>query len=107
MACAKALAEAELAAEANGWECEWQDDDAGCSGCDCGSKDCACSAGTPHETLGCVLRDEHGKALASLWGICGATDSYRRVVEAELASEALAELNTEREERHWEAASSL
>lgn len=97
MRCAKELAEAESIASRLGWEHSWEWDDSGCSGCDCDSEDCACSSGAEHETLGCVLKDEHGKVLASLWGICGATDTYRRVVEAELSDEALADYDRETE----------
>ena len=88
MRCAKALAEAEVMAWELGWKYEWEWDEAGCSGCDCGSKRCACSTGEEHETLCCILRGDGGEVLASLGGICGATRSYQRVVEAELAQEA-------------------
>jgi hypothetical protein len=42
-----------------------------------------------HEILGCIARGPDGEVLASLWGIVDADIGYRRVVEAELASEAL------------------
>lgn len=87
--CAREMAEAERKSAENGWEYRWEQDDAGCIGCDCGAEDCACSSGEPHETLGCVLTDEGGEVLASLWGICGADAKYRRVIRAELALEAL------------------
>jgi len=40
--------------------------------------------------------DDYGSTLASLYGIHGADDEYRRVVNAELALEALASLEAER-----------
>lgn len=42
-----------------------------------------------HEIEFCVCRDAAGDALASLGGIIDATPNYRRVVEAELAAEAI------------------
>lgn len=93
--CAQSLARAEAEASERGWSFEWPWDESGCSGCDCGSNDCPCSSGSEHETLGCVLKDENGKTLESLWGICGATPTYSRVVEAELAAEALARVEEE------------
>lgn len=101
------LARAVEYAEEHGWEFEWEQDVDGCSGCDCRSEDCACSAGTDHETLCCILRDSEpschdsygrargGAVLASLGGICSPTREYGRVVEAELASEALHAIETE------------
>lgn len=109
MRTAQELVFAEEYARAAGWSFEWQDDDASCSGCDCDNPECDCSAGRPHETLGCVLRTSEpscyngrgqatgGAVLSSLWGICGVTAEYRRVVEAELALEAMnAELTVAR-----------
>jgi hypothetical protein len=96
--CAKELSEAESIAARKQWSYAWEWDDSGCSGCDCKSPECKCSTGEEHETLGCILLDEHGKHMPfSLWGICGATNDYRRVVEAELASEALEARKQERE----------
>ncbi len=88
---ARALATAEEYAKAHGWVYEWQDDPEGCSGCDCGSNGCSCAIGSEHETLGCILKDDQGNVLRSLWSICGATDDYQRVVQAELALEAMHE----------------
>jgi hypothetical protein len=88
--CARSLAAAERKASALGWTFDWVFDDQPCMGCECGSESCDCFTGEPHETFGCVLRDENGESLESLWGICKPTREYRRVVEAELASEALA-----------------
>lgn len=93
--CAKQLAEAEAYAQDRQWSYEWPWDDAGCSGCCCENPECKCSSGEPHETLGCVLKDEHGKVLESLWGICDPSQSYVRVVEAELALEAIHQIDRE------------
>jgi len=90
---ARELAKAEQHARERGWTYVWEADPDGCSGCDCGSDDCACSTGEEHETLACVLysgQPPFRVALASLSGICGATPEYGRVVEAELALEAMA-----------------
>lgn len=87
---AREYAEAERIARESDWRFVWMDDEEGCIGCTCGSDDCACSTGEPHETLGCVLYDDTETVLASLWGICGADSNYRRVIEAELAAEATA-----------------
>lgn len=110
--CARSLARAEREAQRKGIRFEWQQDDVPCDSCACGT--CKCDTAEcakyreqaqDHETLGCIAYvtvdgdtgTQHGTkesrtVLASLWGICGATDSYRRVVEAELAQEALARL---------------
>ena len=98
---AKRLALAEQYAKDHDWVFEWEYDQDGCSGCDCGSTECACASGDEHETLCCILRDSEpsmhdsygrprgGAVLASLGGICSVTSDYRRVVEAELALEAV------------------
>jgi hypothetical protein len=79
--CAKSLAKAEQYAQNLGWEYEWQNDnDADLSWL---------AEGETVETCeGCILRGE-ADVLESLWGITDASDNYRRVVEAELALEAL------------------
>jgi hypothetical protein len=86
---AQALAQAEEYAAAKDWGYSWDYDRAGCIGCDCDSADCACSTGEPHETLVCFLRTYDGEVLEALGGICGATPEYSRVVEAELALQAM------------------
>lgn len=88
MACAFALAKAEADAQLLGYVWEWVPDAEGCIGCDCEDKRCKCSTGKPHEVLGCILKDNRGSVLGSLWGICQPDNDYRRVVEAELALEA-------------------
>lgn len=79
---AKALAEAEAEAKERGWTFEWEHDPEPYEKGDAEIED-------PDEVLGCVLKDEDGKVLASLWGIGDPDHNYRRVVEAELAQEAL------------------
>jgi hypothetical protein len=90
--CAHLLARAEKYARAHMWSFGWEYDPYGCTGCSCGSPECECSTGDMHETLVCCLWDDGAtpKVLESLGGICGATREYRRVVEAELALEAMA-----------------
>lgn len=89
MACAFALAKAEADAELLGMRFEWFEDEEGCLGCTCGDKRCKCSTGEAHEVLCCVARDAQGRIVASLGGICEPSHEYKRVVEAELAQEAL------------------
>ena len=83
---ALSLARAEEHASAHGWYTEWRHDDEGMRDWHC---HCGCQ---PSEVLACILYDGACNVLASLWGIGDPDRSYRRVVEAELASEALAEL---------------
>ncbi len=45
-----------------------------------------------HEVLSCAVRDRDGRVLASLSGIFDAGRKYARVVEAELALEALEQI---------------
>jgi len=93
-ACARRLAKAERDARALGYTFSWAHDEDGCIGCDCGSKECACSTGEPHETLICEMwnngDDSHEpRAVQSLGCICKPSHEYRRVIEAELALEEL------------------
>lgn len=76
---ALALARAEAEAAARGWRVEWEGDPEPYEDEDA------------REVLGAVLRDLDGHVLASLWGIADPTREYQRVVEAELALEALEE----------------
>jgi len=71
---AKALATAEAEASARGWRVEWEGDPDG-----------------DHENFGAILRDSHGHVVVSRWGIEKSGRDHRRVVEAELALEALEE----------------
>ena len=83
-------------AEAQGWTWEWHDDSESFDphDCDGGAPHCGwCPPGAEppcpgHDCEGCVLRDADGNQLGSLWNIVDANDTYRRVVEAELACEA-------------------
>ncbi len=75
--CALSLAVAEQWAQDNDIEAEWQWDDAPWDG------DCP----APDELWGCILK--HGDSVASLWSIADPDANYRRVIEAELASELL------------------
>lgn len=81
--CARALARAEAEASARGWRVVWEGDP---ESWDPGDTDYE-----PKEVLGAVLRDENGHVLASLWGIADPSRAYARVVEAELADQALDE----------------
>lgn len=88
---ARALADAELQAVELGWRFTWEDDPYGYDPGDWPETD------VPDEVLWCALRDEDGKILESLGGI-GMTgklaedQSYGRLIEAELALQALAEM---------------
>jgi hypothetical protein len=83
--CARNLADAEEQARANNWSFEWQDDWSVCDHV----QEFDTYTEQPKTCEGCILRDESGKVLASLWCIDDADANYRRVVEAELAEEAL------------------
>lgn len=94
--CAVEMARAERDARKRGIDFTWEYDSDGCVGCDCGSDSCACATGEPHrvETCYAIIETESiGECVASLSGICEASGDYKRVIEAELASEALAVLN--------------
>jgi hypothetical protein len=91
--CAVAMAEAERRGSDMGLSYEWTPDDQTQE-----SFRNLRRGEDPYYLWGCICRDESGKVRASLWGIDfgGAEpwgESYRRVVEAELASEALHELD--------------
>jgi hypothetical protein len=81
---AQELARAEAEAEARGWKVEWEHDPEEWQG----------ESERPFEVLTAVLRDADGNVMASLGGIGMSGKSsddraYGRVVEAELALEAL------------------
>jgi len=82
--CAASLARAEEQAEALGLTFEWCEDE-----CPDLSWMDEAEATREHEVLGCIVRSPYGEHLASLWGIVDADANYRRVIEAELAAEAL------------------
>jgi hypothetical protein len=82
------LAKARAEAEALGACVLWDTDTESCGGCDCGSESCACATGAPHLTEYARLVF-NGETLASLGGICEASDDYRYLVGAELAAEAI------------------
>lgn len=88
--CARKLAKAERDAKALGyrfvWEGDWtlvhsHDDEYGSE---------AYPNGDPDTCESCTCFDSEGKSVASLGCIDDATPEYRRVIEAELAMEALA-----------------
>ena len=83
---AKALALAEKWAKDNGYEFKWLPDSEGCVGCDCGSEDCKCANRTCHPEV-CIMNDENNHTVQSLGSVCDASETYRVVVQAELALE--------------------
>lgn len=90
---AKSLARAEAESEKRGWTIEWEhDQDADTSWMDPEQLDDYESGRT--EILTAILRNENGDVLASIGGVAlnarsSQRDDYGRVVEAELAQEAL------------------
>lgn len=80
---ALALAKAEREAEERGWSYGWPDDPEEWD-CDCGSSDCK-----PNEVLCCLLYDAQGEVLESLGSIGDPDRDYSRLIEAELAWQAL------------------
>jgi hypothetical protein len=90
--CAMELAQAEQYARNLGWEFEWEwDPDLSWMTDEEREHD--------HEVLCCRIPDPENSrySLASLCGITDPDSSYRRVIEAELASEALAEYDHDTE----------
>ena len=79
-----ALAKAEAEAANRGWRVRWEHS---VEPYEMGDAEME----MPSEVLDAVLFDEHGHAIASLGQIGDPSRSYGRVVEAELALEALAE----------------
>lgn len=84
---AKALADAEAYAADAGWSVEWSPEESCNCAYDHNAPGIYCCDGS--DCWVAVLRNEDGTVLASLGCICEPSDSYRRVVEAELASEAM------------------
>lgn len=93
--CARELAVAETRAQDAGFEYEWSDDWMVGSHKEYFGKGSAYEDGEPNTCESCVLRDADGEILASLGCIDDADANYRRVVEAELAEEALTRLDKE------------
>jgi len=93
------LARAERQAARAGWRAVWvadEDHDRGPQDWGAGKSEIERWAASAHECYGCVLQDETGTTLGSLWGIWDPDSDYRRVVAAELAAEALFE-----QQRAW------
>ena len=78
----EALAQAEQEIEERGWKVEWDHDD--------DEYQMGDEEKMPDEVLCAVLKDENGHSLASLGGIGDPSPGYARMVEAELALEAIA-----------------
>ena len=79
---ARELAAAEKLASEKGWSVEWEHDQEPYEMGDAETE-------MPGEVLCAILRDEEGKPLGSLCQIGDPSRGYRRVVEAELASQAV------------------
>jgi hypothetical protein len=85
--CARALADAEAYAKDHGFSFQWEIDET----CDSSEWE---HEGEPYAVWSCLARDAEGNVIGSLGGIDFGRDgepwgdTYRRVVEAELASEA-------------------
>lgn len=83
--CARELAQAERYAAERGWRFEWENDP---DEYQLGDAETT----PPNEVLTCVLKDARNRSLASLGGIGDPSRNCGRVVEAELACEALADV---------------
>lgn len=90
--CAKQLAEAESIAARLNYEYEWDWDE--CPDLSWMDEE---ERAKEHEVLCCRIVDPSNRkySIASLCGITDPDSNYRRVIEAELASEAIAELDRE------------
>lgn len=89
--CAKDLAAAETYAKDHDWSFDWSWDDGGDLGDH--SEWCDMEYQHDHNIEVCMLRGADGNVLEALGGIIDADNNYRRVVQAELASQALYEIN--------------
>jgi len=88
--CARELAAAEANAKRiDGWGFEWHDDWR--VGDHVNEFSSESYLNNPRTCECCLLRDGDGDVIASVGCVDDATDEYRRVIEAELAVEALAE----------------
>lgn len=88
------LATAEYRALTEGVTFEWVDDDTRFSDT-LGDHEYWCERAEQgkrhsHRVEGCIARDARGEIVASLWGIIDPDRNYRRVIQAELASEVFA-----------------
>lgn len=97
--CALDYARAERDASSLGLHAEWVNDPQG-------MQDAYHDGRTPETVLGCVIYNAQRQHLASLWQIEDPSWDYRRVVEAELAEEAIAELSRQWVDpaTHWDEA---
>lgn len=87
--CAREMARAEKYANAQDWLFEWEDDWSIGNHKEFYGEGSAYDEHEPSTCESCLLRDLDGNVLASLSCIDDADVNYRRVVEAELACEAL------------------
>jgi hypothetical protein len=93
--CAREMARAEKYGREHNWQFDWEDDWSIGSHKDYYGEDSAYSDKEPSTCESCTLVSEDGNSvLASLGCIDDASDAYRRVIEAELAVEALHEIET-------------
>ncbi len=81
--CAIQLAQAEVWAAAHGVTFKWMPDE------DADPTDWDGEGPIGESAEGCVAKCASGGVLESLWGIWDASEEYRRVVQAELALEAM------------------
>jgi hypothetical protein len=91
---ARNLARAEREAHARGWTYRWEwdeDQDRGCCECTEPESGCPCARGEcgGHQVFGCILSTTCAPHVNALWGISDPSEEDRRVIEAELASEYL------------------
>lgn len=88
MRCARDSARAERHAEANDWEYRWESDWSVGSHKEFFGKGSAYEEREPDTCETCLLMNAEGEVLECLGCVDDADQNYRRVVEAELASEA-------------------
>jgi hypothetical protein len=87
------LARAEARADDAGLIFRWEADDLAYDTFVDHDEWCRKDCGKDHEVLWCAVSDGGSETLASLGSIIDASRDYRRVIEAELASEALATMD--------------
>jgi hypothetical protein len=93
---ARKLAKAERDARAYGYTFEWSDDWSIGNHKEAYGADSVYAEREPDSCEQCICRDEKGNVIASLGCIDDANNEYRRVIEAELACEALASFYAEK-----------